>query len=185
MSRSIRKIFSFFKYKLILLFKGGVDYAKIVGVQIGDNCRVGSVEFGSEPFLVTIGNNVTITIGVKFITHDGSGCLHSDSSGRRYYFRRIKIGNNVFIGVNSILMPGVHVCDNVIIAPGSIVTKSIPTGCIVAGVPAKIIGDYWTHENKCLTDWVHHNDFVKIKNYKERVESSLTSGYKEFLVKSE
>lgn len=54
-------------------------------------------------------------------------------------FGRIKIGNNVFIGVNFIIMPGVYIGDNVCIAAGSVVTKNIPTGEVLGGIPARFI----------------------------------------------
>jgi acetyltransferase-like isoleucine patch superfamily enzyme len=58
-------------------------------------------------------------------TMDLLGWLMNDGLGRRYLYRKIEIGNNVFVGVNAILMPGVKVEDNVTIAAGSVVTKSI------------------------------------------------------------
>lgn len=117
--------------------------ARKTGVNIGKNCRIYTSYFGSEPFLISIGDNVTVTSDVKFITHDGSGWLMKDKKGRRYYYHGISVGNNVFIGVNSIIMPGVKIEDNVVVGAGSVVTKSVPEGCVlVAGVPARIIGRY-------------------------------------------
>lgn len=179
--RSFKKIVFRLRSKAVLLLGGGVNYARLIGVKVGDNCRIGSREFGSEPFLITIGNNVTITLGVKFITHDGSGYLHVDKKGRRYNFRRILIGNNVFVGVDSIIMPGVKICDDVIVAPGSIITKSVPKGCIIGGVPAKIIGDFWQHKEKCLANWASDLDMAQPSSFKDKVNTNLTSGFKDFL----
>ena len=53
----------------------------------------------------------------------------------------IEVMDNVFIGSNSIIMPNVRIGSNVIIAAGSIVTKDVPSGVIVAGTPATIIGE--------------------------------------------
>ena len=111
--------------------KTNIQYAREIGVEIGSNCRVYIRDFGSEPWLITIGNKVTITNGVRFINHDGSTWLISDEKGRRQLFRKIVIGNNVFIGMNAIIMPGVKIGDNVVVAAGSVVTKSIPSGYIV------------------------------------------------------
>lgn len=57
------------------------------------------------------------------------------------FFGKIKIGSNVYIGNNSLIMPGVSIGNNVIVAAGSVVTKSIPSNSIVGGNPAQIIGD--------------------------------------------
>jgi len=81
--------------------KGSVVYARKKGVKVGENCRIYIKNWGSEPFLVTIGDHVTVTSGVKFITHDGSTCLVKDDQGKRYQrFAPIQVGSHVFIGVN-------------------------------------------------------------------------------------
>lgn len=86
---------------------------------MGKNCRIYIKNWGSEPFLVTIGDHVTVTSGVKFITHDGSTCLVKDEYGKRYQrFTPIQVGSHVFIGVNSIIMPGVSIGSNVVISAG-------------------------------------------------------------------
>jgi acetyltransferase-like isoleucine patch superfamily enzyme len=154
---------------LYRLAKNGVSYARYKGVKIGQNCRIYIKSWGSEPFLITIGDNVTITSGVQFITHDGSSWLMRDQKGRRFYYAPIQIGNHVFIGVNSIIMPGVKIEDMVIVAAGSVVTKSIPSGVIVAGVPAKIIGKYDDIEKRMLETLVSDKEINKTMRYKERI----------------
>lgn len=177
MKSLLKIIFSFF----ILYTKGGVAYARHLGVKVGNRCRIYSTNFGSEPFLITIGDDVTITSGVKLITHDGSAWLIKDNKGRRYKFQRIDIGNKVFIGVNSIIMPGVKIEDNVIIAAGSVVTKSIPSGLIVAGVPAKKVGDYKTIENRMLKNYASDKDMDFKKGYLERILDVTDPSFKDFL----
>src|SRR5690606_28341222 len=104
--------------------KGSVAYARKKGVTMGNNCRIYIRSWGSEPFLVSIGDDVTVTSGVKFITHDGSTCLVKDEQGKRYQrFAPIQVGSHVFIGVNTIVMPGVKIGSNVVIGAGSVVTK--------------------------------------------------------------
>ena len=131
-------------YKLYLLFiariKGGVWLARKLGVSVGDNCRIYTHNFGSEPFLISIGNKVTITSGVRILTHDGATWLVENRDGARYQrYGRVSIGNNVFIGINSIIMPDIEIDDNVVIGAGSVVTKSIPSNSVYAGNPAKYI----------------------------------------------
>jgi acetyltransferase-like isoleucine patch superfamily enzyme len=168
---------------ILRLTMNNISYARYKGVKVGQNCRIYTSYFGSEPFLISIGNDVTVTSGVKFITHDGSTCLMSDEKGRRYYYAPIMIGNKVFIGMNSIIMPGVKIKDNVIVAAGSVVTKSIPCGSIVAGVPAKIIGNYNDIEQRMLNLYVSDKDIDKTKKYKERVLQITNKKFKPFLDK--
>jgi len=167
---------------LTLYLKGGVFYAKSIGVNIGSMCRIYTTNFGSEPFLISMGDHVTVTSGVKFITHDGSSWLMRDEKGRRYIYQKISIGNKVFIGVNSIIMPGVKIEDRVIVAAGSVVTKSIPSGVIVAGIPAKIIGKYSDIENRMLESYISEKDLDIQLEYKDRILKVVTEGFKDYLV---
>lgn len=133
------------------IWYGNIDYYRRQGMTIGENCSIiGSVEFGSEPYLISIGNNVRISSGVTFVTHDGG--VHVI---RNLYnlpnidkFGQIKIGNNVFIGTKTIIMPNVNIGNNVIVGSGSIVTKDIKDNSVVCGTPAKILYDIETYFNK-------------------------------------
>lgn len=177
MLQKVKKIKSCF----ILYFRGRVAYAKHLGVKMGNNCRIYTTYFGSEPFLITIGNNVTVTSGVKFLTHDGSTWLMRDQKGRRFYYAPIEIKNDVFIGVNSIIMPGVKIEDRVIVAAGAVVTKSVPSGVIVAGVPAKVVGLYNDIEKRMLESYISEKDFDKTDNYEERINKIVSSEFKPFM----
>lgn len=119
----------------------GALFRKYYGVKIGNNSRfTGSdVSFGSEPYLVEIGDNVTITHGVRFQTHDGGvGILRKEHPGMNV-FGRIKVGNNVFIGEEVMIMYGVTIGDNVVIGAKSLVTKDVPSNSVAVGIPAKVI----------------------------------------------
>ena len=176
-SKILNRVFLLFYRHLF----GLIAYARRTGVKVGSNCRIYTTNFGSEPFLITIGNHVTITAGVTFITHDGSGWLFRDEKGRRYFYAPIEIGNNVFIGVNSIILPGVKIESNVIVAAGSVVTKSVPSNSIVAGVPAKIIGRTDTFKDKVLNEWVSDINFDRTGNYKSKIDQLLSKQFKNFL----
>ena len=160
---------------------GNIRYARLKGASIGNNCRLFTRFIGSEPFLISIGNNVTIAPGVKLVTHDGSASLMKDSKGRRYSYQPIEIGNNVFIGVNSVIMPGVKIEDNVIVGAGSVVTKSIPARTIVAGVPARVITKYDDLEQRMLNNMVTHQQLDMSIPYKERVLKVTEFTFKPFL----
>ena len=98
--------------------------------------------FGSEPYLITIGQNVEITAGVVFITHDGAAWTlrNFDEKYKKLdVFGPIKIGDNVFIGNNAIILPGVTIGDNVVIGAGAVVAKDIPSGSVAAGNPCRVI----------------------------------------------
>ena len=119
-----------------------MSFLRKQGVKIGERCMIypGS-NFGSEPYLVTIGNHVTVTSGVSFVTHDGGVEVLMDLGYEKnpdLFGQRI-VGNNVFIGIKSTILPGVTIGSNVIVGAGSIVTKSVPDNSVVAGIPAKVI----------------------------------------------
>ena len=112
------------------------------GVKMGKNCEIyANTSFGSEPYLVELGNYVRITSGVKITTHDGGVWVLRNMGKLKNSdrFGQVKIGNNVHIGLNSIIMPGVTIGDNVIIGCGAIVTRDIPSNSVAVGVPAKTI----------------------------------------------
>ena len=114
-------------------------YFKMQGVKIGENCKVYSNIITSESYLLTIGDNVTISGEVLFLTHDNSICKCIKNTTD--LFGRIDIGANCFIGARSILMYGVTLADNIIVGAGSVVTHSFhEEGIIIAGSPAKKIG---------------------------------------------
>jgi acetyltransferase-like isoleucine patch superfamily enzyme len=183
----IKKIFNYasvnIKKNFILATKGALGYAKYLGVEIGHDCRIYITTWGSEPFLITIGDRVTITDDVKILTHNGSTWLIKDEKGRRYDYNPVKIGNDVFVGTGSIIMPGVIIGNEVIIAAGSVVTKSVPDGCIVGGNPATIIGDYASYKTKALTQFPADLDRVKSRSYKETILTELNNTPKPFLKK--
>jgi acetyltransferase-like isoleucine patch superfamily enzyme len=157
-------------FHVLRLFCGGTRAARFLGVRVGCNCRIFSRHFGSEPWLISIGNRVTVTSGVQFLTHDGSTWLVRDDKGRRYRYAKIEIGNDVFVGINSIIMPGVRIGNKIIIGAGSVVTKSVPDGFIVAGNPAKIIGRFEEYERRALSAFIHDGTFSG-ENYRDRIES--------------
>ena len=137
----IIKIINYIFLKLYSKIKP-ISYAKFIGVKLGKNVFIygnAMSMFGTEPWAITIGNNVHITREVIFITHDGGTLLFRDRMQDLEITSPIKIGNNVYIGVRSLILPGVIIGNNCIIAAGSIVTKNIPDNSVYGGNPAKFI----------------------------------------------
>ena len=157
-------------------------YARAIGVNFGKNCVFHkSIIWGSEPYLIKIGDNVRITAGVKFITHDGGVWVLRNLYGDNKIdvFGGISIGNNCNIGWDAIIMPGVKIGDNCVIGAGAVVTKDIPDNSIAVGVPAKVIetvNEYYKKVKlKCdYTKGMSANDKKKylLNKYYDNVEEN-------------
>lgn len=130
--------------KIISLF--GVSKKKWInrwfrkhGMKIGEKCTICCNILPSEPYLVTLGDNVTISSPVQLLTHDNS-IIKLTAGEKTDTFGRIKIGNNCFIGAGTIILPGVTLEENIVVAAGSVVTKSfLEKNIIIGGNPARKI----------------------------------------------
>ncbi len=110
-------------------------------MKVGKGCNICCNIMNTEPYLVSIGDNVTISGGVLFTTHDNS--ISKVLIDKTDICGPISIGNNCFIGRGSHLLLGVSLADNIIVAAGSVVTKSFSESrIIIAGNPAKKIGTW-------------------------------------------
>ena len=122
---------------------------------IGDNCRLGDNVHIAANEKVVIGDNCLMASKI-FI----SDCSHGNYSGtdnistpfdhpeeRELVSRPVLIGKNVWIGENVCILSGVSIGDGCIIGANSVVTKSVPDYCIVAGAPAKVLKQYNTEKN--------------------------------------
>ena len=114
-------------------------HARHDGVTMGTGNRIESFFWSSaEPYLITIGNNCALTEGSKIYTHGGARVARGKYPDFDT-FGKVVLGNRVYVGSRAQIMPGVTIGDNVLIAAGSVVTKSIPSNVVVAGNPAKYI----------------------------------------------
>ena len=152
--KCIRRILSAYKKRRNL-----IQYWREQGVQIGENCAIDpGASFGSEPYLISLGNHVRINSGVLFKTHDG-GVWVLRGLKEEYrdidIFGKITVGDNVHIGTNSIIMPGVRIGSNCIIGCGAIVTRDIPDNSVAVGVPARVIRSIGEYEQRHMADFMH------------------------------
>jgi len=89
--------------------------------------------------LITIGNNVHITKGVQFITHDGATLILRKEVPDLDVTAPIVIGNDVYIGVNAIILAGVNIGNRCIIGAGAVATKNVAANSVAVSVPARVV----------------------------------------------
>ena len=124
------------------LHRDPARYFRDQGVEIGQDVDIYGANvftFGSEPYLVSIGNRVTISHGVDFITHDGGLRVARAKFPNAYLYRRIQVADQCFLGAHCILLPGAMIGMGSVIGAGAIVTGEIPAGVVAVGMPAKPI----------------------------------------------
>jgi len=143
--------------------------AKILGVEFGENCNFMTRAWGSEPYLIHMGNSVRISSHVTFVTHNSLtiiGNLYPEYE-KADFFGKITIGNNVFIGINSTLLPNTRIGDNVIIGAGSLVKGELKSNSVYAGVPVRYICslDEYIEKTKDSYDYTRHFDPKSKKEY--------------------
>ena len=135
----MRKIYHLFRpvkcYTLEEWSPKMVEDLRSGGATVGENVDIINASIDMvTPFLLTIGNNVTIT-NCRLLTHDASTkkFLGYTKAGE------IVIGNNVFIGANAVVLPNTHIGDRVIIGAGAVVAHDIPDNSVVVGNPCRVI----------------------------------------------
>lgn len=152
------------------------------GLVVGDGfSREGGVRIDSSYcFLIEIGDNVILAPNVNILAHDASlkNTLGVSKVGR------VSIGNNVFIGASSIVLPNVNIGDNVIVGAGSVVNKSIPNNTVAAGNPIKSICSISEFKNKNIdllksrpTYDRTYEAFNISKEQRDKMKKDLIDGY--------
>lgn len=134
-----------------------LDRLKENGLCVGENFNMlpECIIDYSHCWHITIGNNVTLAPRVHILAHDASTKFHLNYTK----VKNVIIGNGVFIGTGSIIMPGVNIGDNVIIGAGSVVTKSVPENSVYVGNPAKFVCSTSDYINRQLTSMNINNTF--------------------------
>ena len=169
------------KFKLLFkrLFWSLERQAKDAGVKMGKENFIASRFWSSEPYLISIGSHCGITAGVKLFTHGGSRVLRYKYP-KFDSFGKVTIGDYVYLGNNVLVMPGVEIGNHVLVAAGSVVTKSIPSDCVVAGNPAKYICSIQEYEEKNIK----YNTNSKGMDAVSKKELLLSLGEEKFIKKS-
>ncbi len=122
---------------------------------IGEHVYLQPWNFGTEPELISFGDNVHVASNVNFVNHDIT-CMMFNYMDKEHHYKirqgEITIGNNAFIGAGSRILYNVTIGDNVIIGAGSLVNKNIPSGTVAAGVPCKVIGSFEEYQQRMVKD---------------------------------
>lgn len=132
---------------------------KKMGLQVGSNFNRlnGVILDPSHCWLIEIGDNVTMAPRVHILCHDASTKQFIGYTK----IGRVTIGDNVFIGADSVILPDVNVGNNVVIGANSTVTHDIPDNCVVAGSPAKMLcslDEYLQKEKKRMENSVCYGE---------------------------
>lgn len=142
--------------KIIRLTSSPLRYAKIVGVNFGKDLHIyGNVHWGSEPWIITLGDNVHLTEGVSFLTHDAGILIFKKDYPDLELTKPIIVGNDVYIGANTMILGGVTIGNKVIIGCGSIITKDIPDNSVAVGSPARVIKSADEYLEKAKHNSIH------------------------------
>ena len=140
----IKNVFRKLKYGVRYSSESYINYLKKIGIQIGDRTTIfdprSTCIDETRPWMIKIGNDVQITAGVTILTHGYDGAVFKGVYGEVLGSSgEVNIENNVFIGMHSTILKGVHIGNNVIIGANSLVNKDIPDNCVVAGNPSRVV----------------------------------------------
>lgn len=176
-----------FVKELLYRIRGEFTTEKLIsmGMKVGNNFKRlnGVILDPSHCWLIEIGDNVTMAPNVHVLCHDASTkqFLNYTKIGR------VNIGNNVFVGAETVILPGVNIGNNVIIGANSTVTKDIPDNSVVAGSPAKVLcglDEYLNKEKKRMSESICYGEEYTLrqnvsmeKRLQQKVELADRIGY--------
>lgn len=117
-----------------------VVQARAMGMTVGEGCRFYSLNVASEAELIEIGDRVIVSGEVIFVTHDGAIFTAVESFPNvNGHYGRIRIGSRCFLGMRAIIMPGIELGDDCVVAAGAVVMDSFPANSVIAGNPATYV----------------------------------------------
>jgi len=149
-------------YERFLYRRNPVKELKKMGLKVGKNFAMmpGCHLDMGHVFHISIGDNVTLAPNVTILAHDASTAKHLNATR----IGKVNIGNKVFIGAGTIILPGVNIGDNVIIGAGSVVSKDLMSDSVYAGNPVKHV--------------YQMSEFLKKRRDEMRVSPRFTSDWK-------
>ena len=162
-----------------------IERLKKMGLRVGKNFnpQLGFELDPSHCWLIDIGDNVTFGPHVQVLAHDAS--MHTTLGYTK--IGCVCIGNNVFVGAGSIILPNVKIGDDSIVGAGSVVTKDMPSNIVCGGNPARVIStiDEFIEKNKTLMkksplyneDYTLRGNISDLKKNKQRDELANNVGY--------
>lgn len=151
-----------FLRKAIMLLNREIPTEMLIkrGMRVGKNFnrQQGCFIDPTHCFLITIGDDVIMSIRVTVMAHDAS----TKKTLGYTKIGQVHIGSHVFIGANTTILPGVTIGDYAVIGAGSVVTHDIPARTVAAGVPAKEICNVDTYTERFQTQMSAENTFGKV-----------------------
>lgn len=176
----IARIYNFicdFLNQIVFQLRGEINISKLIhrGLKVGKNLNIQPgvrIDY-SHCWHIEIGDDVTLAPRVMILSHDAS-------MKRQIGYTRIgkvKIGNGVFIGAGTIVLPNVKIGDNSIIGAGSVVTKNIPENVVAAGNPARVLctlNDFLRKHNDSLkTSPIFGDEYTLRQNVNEKMKVEM------------
>lgn len=149
-----------------------VKYLRSIGMKVGDGVTIyaptkTTIDI-TQPWMIEIGNHVKIAEGATLLTHGYDWSVLKGVYGEVLgSCGKVKIGNNVFIGMHATILKGVNIGDNVIIGANSLVNKDIPDNVVAAGNPCRVIMtlDEYYEKRKRVQE---HEAAELVRNYRQR-----------------
>jgi maltose O-acetyltransferase len=144
------------------------------GLIVGKNFHMGRnvIIDNSHCWLITIGDHVTLAPRVIILAHDASTKMHLNYTK----IKKVNIGNHVFVGAGSIILPGVKIGNNVVIGAGSIISHNIPNGVVAAGNPVKVLDSIEDFLNRRKKEMDNFPCFGNEYSLRENVSESMKDG---------
>ncbi|MCL5029855.1 MAG: acyltransferase [Bacteroidetes bacterium] len=161
-----------FVFKILSKFNSYLKYKKYLsklnkniknGLKLGKNVTImpGATIDARYSYLISIGDNCSLSNGVLILAHDATTFKFTKGYTR---IGKVEIKDNCFIGTDVIILPGVTIGPNVLIAAGSVVNRNVPPNSCVAGVPARVYQKF--------------DEFLEL--HKEAVKDHPSFDYKDF-----